>query len=102
MCLLKRALHPPRSFLWEVLAEAQPQALRLPILGSSLRIKTHKVSLTLEKISLALIKYNHFHRKANNAPVGRGTSTIGTVPPQSLHARANEKRKHFLPCVLPG
>lgn len=69
MCLPKRALHPPRSFLWEVLAEAQPQALRLPVLGSSLRIKNHKVSLTLENISLALIKYNHFRRKANHAPL---------------------------------
>lgn len=60
MCLLKCAFNLSKFFLWEVLAEAQSQVLKLLVLISFLWKKTYKVLLMLENIFLVQMKSKRF------------------------------------------
>lgn len=81
MCLPKCAFNLCKFFLWEVLTQAQAQALKLLVLISFLCRKTYKVLLMLENIFLAQKKnQNVFLKKANHAPVGWDTRVVGIVP----------------------
>lgn len=77
MCLLKCALNLSEFFLWEVLAEAQPQTWKLRPVTCFLHIKTYGIYLRWK--IFFLLRLGQSILKQNTASVGWDTKTVVIV-----------------------